>query len=142
MFIMIKISNFLFNFINFCVIVSFLTKLVTLEISHLTSFVLALRQVLVARSVISDILSSVFFILALYKSFLTTSFFTTLLSLLNQQEQVLIYQHLIYLLYFLNFLNHLTYFSIYQHLIYLHQILSLLNQLFQQNLMYQQLLHF
>ena len=61
------ISNFIFNFINFCVIVSFLTKLLTggilfstavrevimaklviLGISPLTSFVLPLRVVLVA----------------------------------------------------------------------------------------------
>ena len=33
------------------------------------------------------------------------SFFTTLLVYLNQQEQVLIYQYLIYLLYFLNCLK-------------------------------------
>ena len=69
-----------------------------LGISPLTSFILALREALVAKLVISGILSSIFFILALYTSFLTTSFFTTSLSLLksiNQQEQVLIYQHLI-----------------------------------------------
>ena len=64
---MSMISNFIFNFINFCVIVSFLTKLLTggilfstavrevimaklviLGISPLTSFVLPLRVVLVA----------------------------------------------------------------------------------------------
>ena len=64
---MTMISNFIFNFINFCVIVSFLTKLLTggilfstavrevimaklviLGISPLTSFVLPLRVVLVA----------------------------------------------------------------------------------------------
>ena len=85
---MIMISNFLFNFTNFCVIVSFLTKLLTLGISlsiavrtvvvakllilgisHLTSFILALRIVLVARSVMLVILSSI-----LYTSFLTASF--------------------------------------------------------------------
>ena len=99
---MIMISNFLFNFINFCIIVSFLTKLlilgilfstalravlvaklVILGISPLTSFILALRVVLVAKLVISGILSSIFFILALYTSFLTTSFFTTSLNLLK-----------------------------------------------------------
>ena len=99
---MIMISNFLFNFINFCALVSFLTdvltlgilfstalravlvaKLVILGISPLTSFILALRVVLVAKLVISGILSSIFFILALYTSFLTTSFFTTSLSLLK-----------------------------------------------------------
>ena len=76
---MIKISIF-FNFINFCVIVSFLTKLlklgisfsttlttvlvaklVRLGISHLTSSILALRVVLVGKLVISRILSSIFF---------------------------------------------------------------------------------
>ena len=100
---MIMISNFLFNFINFCVIVGFfLTKLLTLGIlfstalravlvaklvilgiSPLTSFILALRVVLVAKLVISGILSSIFFILALYTSFLTTSSFTTSLNLLK-----------------------------------------------------------
>ena len=63
---MIMICNFLFDVINFCVIVSFLTKLLTLgilfsttvrelvvaklailRISPLTSFMLALRVVLV-----------------------------------------------------------------------------------------------
>ena len=73
---MIIIRNFLFNFINFCVIVIFLTKLLTLDIlfstavrealvaklvilciSSLTSFILVLRLVLVAELVISGILS-------------------------------------------------------------------------------------
>ena len=64
------ISNFLFNFTNFCVIVFFLTlgilfstavrelevaKLVILGISPLTSFILALSVVLVANLVISGI---------------------------------------------------------------------------------------
>ena len=126
MFIMTMVSNFLFNFTNFCVIVSFfLTKLLTLHIlfstaikalvvtklvihgiSLLTSFISALRVVLVVKLVMSGILSSIFLILALYTPFLTASFFTTLLSLLKQKEQVLIYQHLIYLFYFLNCLNH------------------------------------
>ena len=75
------IRIFFFNFTNFCVIVSFLTKslifgillsiavravvvakLVILGISSLTSFILALRVVLVAKLVISSILSSIFFI--------------------------------------------------------------------------------
>ena len=66
------ISNFPFNFIDFCVIVSFftkllilgilfstvvravlVTKLVILGISLLTSFILALRLELVAKLVIS-----------------------------------------------------------------------------------------
>ena len=88
---MVRISNSFFNFINFCVTVSFfftklltlgilfstvlravvVAKLVILDISPLTSFVLALRLVLVAKLVISGT-----FILALYTSFLT-KFFTT-----------------------------------------------------------------
>ena len=58
-------------------------KLVILGISPFTSFILALVVVLVSKLVISGILSSIFFILALYTSFLTTSFFTTWLSLLK-----------------------------------------------------------
>ena len=70
------ISNFLFSFINCCVIVSFFTKLLTLGIlfstalgailgiSSLTSLTLVLRVVLVAKLEISGILSSIFFILA------------------------------------------------------------------------------
>ena len=108
---MTMISNFLFNFIDFCVIVSFLTKLLTLGIlfptaivkavvlakllmlgiSPLTSFILPLIVVFVAKLLISGIFSPIFLILELYASFLTTSFFTTLLVYLNQQEQVLIY---------------------------------------------------
>ena len=87
-------SNFLFNFINVCVIVSFSAKLLTLGILcstvvraavvaklvipgilPLTSFILRLRVVLVAKLVISGKLSSIFFILALYASFLMISFF-------------------------------------------------------------------
>ena len=45
-------------------------KLVILNISLFTSFILALRLILVAKLVISSILFSIFFILALYKSFL------------------------------------------------------------------------
>ena len=65
-----------------------------LGILPLTSFILALREPLVAMLVISGILSSIFFILALYASLF-----------LNQQEHVLIHQHLIYLLYFSTCLN-------------------------------------
>ena len=79
--------------------------LVILGISFLTSFVLALRVVLIAKVLISGILSSIVFTLALYIFFLTTSFLLHQLVYLNQQEQVLIYQHLIYLLYFSNCLN-------------------------------------
>ena len=57
-------------------------KLVILSVSPLTSFILALRVVSVARFEISDILSSIFFTLALYTSFLTTSLFTKSINLL------------------------------------------------------------
>ena len=101
---MIMICNFLFNFINFCVIVrvlltklvtlgilfstalreALLAKLVILGISPLTSFILAFREALVAKLVTPVILSSIFFILALYTSFLTTSFLVHHLIYLNQ----------------------------------------------------------
>ena len=73
------ISNFLLNFISFCVIVRFLTKLLTLGIllstavralvaarleilgvSPLTSFILAVRVVLVLKVIMSGILSLMF----------------------------------------------------------------------------------
>ena len=74
-----------------------------LVLIFLTSFILALRAVVVvAKLVISGILSSIFLILALYTSFLTTSFFTTSLSFLKSTGTD---QHLIYLLYFSNGLN-------------------------------------
>ena len=83
-FIMVMISSsFIFNFTNFCVIVIFLTKSLTLAILFstavratvvakfvilgiliLTSFILVFRVVLVPK--LSGILSSVFLILALY----------------------------------------------------------------------------
>ena len=80
-------------------------KLDIVSISPAASFILALREALVAKLVISGILSSKFFILALYKSFLTKSFFTTSFSLLKSTGNLLIYQNLIYLLYFSNCLN-------------------------------------
>ena len=58
-------------------------KLVILGISPLISFILALTVVSVAKLVTADILSSMLLILVLYASFLTTSLFTTLLSLLK-----------------------------------------------------------
>ena len=58
---------------------------------------LALRVVLVAKLLISGILSSTILILVLYTSFLTISFFTKSVYF-NQQEPLLIYHHLIYLL--------------------------------------------
>ena len=68
-------------------------KLAILGISPLTTFILAL----VTKLVILAILSSIFFILVLYTSFLMASFVTSF-NLLNRKEQVIIYQHLIYLL--------------------------------------------
>ena len=52
-----------------------------LGISFLTSFIFVLRLLLVAKLLISGILSSIFFILASYSVFLTTSLLTTLLNL-------------------------------------------------------------
>ena len=79
---MVSISNFFFNFINFCLIVWVLTKFLTLGIllstavravvvaksiilgiSPVTSSILALGEVLVAK--LSGILSSIFMILNL-----------------------------------------------------------------------------
>ena len=56
-------------------------KLAVSGISRLTSLILVFREVLVAKLVISCILSSIFFILTLYTSILATSFFITSLSL-------------------------------------------------------------
>ena len=67
-------------------------KLVILGISPLTSFILVLRVVLVAKLVISGFSSSIFLMLTLYRSFLTTSFLTILLSLLKST----FYQYLFY----------------------------------------------
>ena len=87
------------------VVVVVVAKLVLLGVSPLTSFILALRVVLVAKLEISSILSSIFFILALYKFFSATSFFITSLSLLKSTGVAFIFQYLIYLLHFLNCLN-------------------------------------
>ena len=76
---MTMVNNFLFNFSNCCVIVSFFTKLLTLGIlfstalravlvarlvilgiSPLTLFILALRAVLIAMIIILGILSSIY----------------------------------------------------------------------------------
>ena len=59
-----------------------------LGISALTSFILVLRIGLVAKLVISGILSSIFLILALYSVFSATSFFTTLLTLFKSTRIV------------------------------------------------------
>ena len=77
-----------------------IAKLVILGISYLTSLILALRIVLIAKLIMSGMLSSIYLILALYISFLTTAFSLHHVVSLNQQEQVLIYQYLIYLNYF------------------------------------------
>ena len=58
---MIISSSFIFNFTNFCVIVSFLTKLLTLGISYST----AVRVVVVAKLLILSILFLTSFILTL-----------------------------------------------------------------------------
>ena len=87
-------GDFIFNFTNLCVIVTFLTKLLTLGIlfstavravvvaklailgiSPITSFILALKEALVVNFAISGIFSSLFLILALHTSLLTTPFF-------------------------------------------------------------------
>ena len=99
-------------------------------ISILTSFILTLRVVLVAKLVISGILSSIFFILALYTSFLTTSFFTASLSLLKSGRTGTNLSTSSLSIYFSNCLNYLVHFSIYQYLIYLHRILNELKQFF------------
>ena len=71
------------------------TKSVILGILFSNSFILALRVVLVATLVISGI-----FYLSIIYIFFNKTIFTASLNLLKQQELVLIYQHLIYLLYF------------------------------------------
>ena len=58
---MTMISNFIFNFINFCVIVSFLTKLLTGGILFST----AVREVIMAKLVILDISPQISFVLPL-----------------------------------------------------------------------------
>ena len=96
-------------------------KSLILCVLFLILFVLELRVVIDAKLVISGILSSILLILALYTSFSTTLFLRLHLVYLNQHEQVLIYQHRIYLIYFLNCLNYVAHFSIYQSLIRLDQ---------------------
>ena len=79
-------SNFIFDLTNFCATVFlFLNKLLTLGIlfstavtavlvakllgiSPLTSFILAIREALVVKLVISGIFSSIFLILAVWES--------------------------------------------------------------------------
>ena len=97
-----------------------MANLAILGISLLTSFILALSVLSVAKLVISGAVSSICFVLALYTTFLAASYFTTLLRLLQSTGTLLVYQYLIYLLYFLNCLNLLVHFSTYQYLIYLY----------------------
>ena len=62
---------------------------------HFTTFqIKGLRIVLIANLVISGILYSIFLILALYSVFLTTLFFTTLVSLLKLKGAYLIISNL------------------------------------------------
>ena len=109
---------FLTSFILALKAVVIVAKLVILGISFLASFILAVRVVLVA-SLVSGISSSIFVVLALYTSFLTISFLLHHLVYLNQQKQVLSYQHLVYLLFKLVKLVG-TFF----YLTYLHDILN------------------
>ena len=99
-------------------------KLAMPSISPSTWFILAWREALVVKLVISGILTSIFLISALYTPFFTTSFLLNCLVYLNQQEQVLIYQHLNYKIYLSNYLTQLEYFLVYQYLICLHYILN------------------
>ena len=100
-------------------------KLSILGILFLTSFILALRVVVVvAKFVKSGILSLIFLILALYiyiyiyiYFFSTNQFLLHHLGYLNQQEQVPKSSLSILLS---NFLNYFVHFSICQYLIYLH----------------------
>ena len=102
-------------------------KLSILGILFLTSFILALRVVVVvAKFVKSGILSLIFLILALYIYiyiyiyiffFSTNQFLLHHLGYLNQQEQVPKSSLSILLS---NFLNYFVHFSICQYLIYLH----------------------
>ena len=62
---------------------------------HFTTFqIKGLRIVLIANLVMSGILYSIFLILALYSVFLTTLFFTTLVSLLKLKGAYLIISNL------------------------------------------------
>ena len=84
------------------VILSITRNLEKYQKSLLTSFILASRVILVAELVISGILSSIILILAIFQQH---HFLLQHLAYLNQRKQVLIYCHLIYLLYFSNCLN-------------------------------------
>ena len=92
-----------------------IATLVILATLLLTSFILALGLALVAKLVISGILSSIFLILVIYTSFSTTSCFTTSLSLLKSTAAGSNLPTLFYLLYFWNCLNYFVHFLIYQY---------------------------
>ena len=88
---------------------------------------------MVAKLVVSGILSSIFFILALYTSFLISSFFTTSLSLLKSTGTGtnLSTSNLSTLIFKLfKPIGTIGKFLIYQYLIYLQHILNELNQFF------------
>ena len=63
--------------------VEVVAKPLILGTSFLTSLIFVLRLILEAKLLISGVLSSILFILALYSVFLTTLFLTTLLNLLK-----------------------------------------------------------
>ena len=98
--------------------------MVILGISPLTSFILTLTVVLVAKLVISGILSPIFFILALYTSILTTTFFTTLLGLPKSAGVVSNFPISNTSTLLFKLLNHLAHLLFHQYLICLHQILN------------------
>ena len=105
-----------------------LAYLLILGILFLTPFLLALRVALVAKLVIPGISSSISLILTLHTSFSLQHYFLLQhLVFLNQQDQVVIQQHLFY---FSNCLNYLVHLSIDQYLIHLHQISNQLNHFF------------
>ena len=136
-----NIRYFVFNLICFIIKSCSCSSVSNTRYFVLTSFIVALRVALVAKLIISGILSSISLILALYTSFLTTLFLLYHLVYLNQQEQLLIYQHQIYLLYFSNCLNYLVYLinlSIYYSSA---SDFKLAKSFFKQILMYQHLFH-
>ena len=101
-----------------------IAKLVMPDIYPLTWFILALRVVSVATFVISSISSSIFLILALYASFLTTSVFTTFLSLFKSAGGVCNFPMSNLSISLFRCLNQLTHFLFYQLLIYQRQLLN------------------
>ena len=99
-------SVIFFSILLICFMSACLIKLLILRVSPSSSFIWALRETLVAKLVSLGTLSSIFFTLVLYiYIFLTTSFLAHYLIYLNQLEQVVTYQCLIFLPYFSNCLN-------------------------------------